>query len=94
MTKLLGPWQDSKEYPGSSIIFADPHDGRVWELDNQPMWIACVNSCCMGKHWPWMLSDRGSDGNRPSGNEPTREEALTKANEALRQAGWTLPHDG
>lgn len=98
MTKKLGPWTTD---PGGEVRFADPHDGRTWDLDGSPRWIAEVHSCCGAPlkepetlHFVWGLGDKDPghwpEGRRPGGSEKTREEAKAKADTALKERGWEL----
>jgi hypothetical protein len=91
--KKLGPWiiherYDTGDGDPPEIRFADPHDGRVWDLDQSPKWVVLLSGCCTGerRHYTWVLSD-GVMRSR-SGSEKTREEAREKAHEALRRGGW------
>ena len=89
--KAVAPWTPSEKFPENLVRFADPHDGRTWDLDGSPRWLAIVEPCCDGerRHWVWTLGDKDKTGKRPSGSEKTREAAQEEADQALRHQGWS-----
>lgn len=106
MIKKLGPWivPVPSEFIDANttarVRYPNPLDGRTWDLDNTPRWIAMVASCCGPNefepnrpfHYDWSVDC--SDGKKRDVKEDTIRTSFADAQAAadayMQSLGWEL----
>lgn len=101
----LGPWV--RAFPSEFVSadsralvrYPEPLDGRLWDLDGTPRWVAMVSVCCGGatgrpEHFDWTVdrspsteTERDIQGNTV---RTSFEAAQQEADQYMRSLEWDL----